>query len=123
MTVIVHPTTSPMTVEGNFSLDQKMIPALVMSLFLGWAIYRRARRLIGRQPVQVGRLRLRIGIFTVLGALGHVASLRDPVLLAAVAGGLLGGGALGAFGVQQTQFEATPQGSFYTPHTYVGLFV
>jgi len=104
-------------------LDQKLIPALFMSLFLGWAIYRRARRLIGRQPVQVGRLRLRLGIFAALGTLGILASLRDPMLLAAVAGGLLGGAALGAFGLQQTQFEVTPEGRFYTPHTYVGLFV
>jgi cytochrome b561 len=37
--------------------------------------------------------------------------------------GLIGGAALGLFGLRHTKFETTAKGQFYTPHTYIGLFV
>jgi cytochrome b561 len=44
-------------------------------------------------------------------------------LLGALLAGFACGAALGYFGLQHTKFEATAQGRFYTPHTYIGLFV
>jgi cytochrome b561 len=39
-----------------------------------------------------------------------------------LAGGACGA-ALGYLGLHHTRFESTPEGSFYTPHSYVGLAV
>jgi hypothetical protein len=104
-------------------LDSQVITPLLVSLLIGWSIYRRARRSIGRQPVRQARLWLRVAVFAVIGALVLVASITNARLLAALAGGAVGGVALGFIGLRHTKFEATSQGEFYTPHTYIGLIV
>jgi cytochrome b561 len=47
----------------------------------------------------------------------------DTRLLAALAAGIVGGVILGFVSLRHTKFEATAQGHFYTPHTYIGLIV
>lgn len=99
----------------------------MMPLFFGaliaFAIYRRVRRNIGRQRLSPLRLKWRIGLFAVIGALVLAVSARSPELCAALSAGIVGGAALGWFGLKHTQFEVTPQGHWYTPHTYIGAFV
>lgn len=97
--------------------------SVLIAAILGWAIYRRARRSFGRQPVNVVRLRLRIGVLAVIGTLILVASAVNMNLLAALLGGIAGGAVLATVGLRHTRFEATSEGRFYTPHTYIGLFV
>jgi cytochrome b561 len=104
-------------------LDSKLITPVLLSIVVAWGMYRRVRRNIGRQPVNSRRLHIRIGIFVVIGALVGFFSLRDMRLLGALLGGFCGGAALAYLGLQHTKFEATAQGRFYTPHTYIGLFV
>jgi len=96
---------------------------VLVAALLGWAIYRRARRSFGRQPVQVGRLRFRVGALAVVGTLIIVASVASMNLLAALLGGIACGASLATIGLRHTRFEATSEGRFYTPHTYIGLFV
>jgi hypothetical protein len=100
-----------------------MLAPWLMSIAVVFAIYRRARRNIGRQAVQVGRLRFRIGAFAVIGALVLIAALRDVALLGPLVAGIAVGAGLGIFGLKQTRFEATAEGRFYTPHTYIGLLI
>jgi hypothetical protein len=95
----------------------------LIAAFIGWAIYRRARRSFGRQPVSVVRLRLRIGVLAVVGTLILVTSIARMDLLAPMLGGIACGAVLAMVGLRHTRFEATPEGRFYTPHTYIGLFV
>jgi hypothetical protein len=95
------------------------VTSVLIAAFLGWAIYRRARRNFGRQPVNVVRLRLRI----VIGTLILAASVVNANLLAAMLGGIACGAVLATVGLRHTRFEATAEGRFYTPHTYIGLFV
>lgn len=97
--------------------------SVLIAAFLGWAIYRRARRSFGRQPVNVIRLRLRIGVLAVIGTLILAASVVNMNLLAAMLGGIVCGAVLATVGLRHTRFEATAEGRFYTPHTYIGLFV
>ena len=99
-----------------------MMPLLFGAL-IAFAIYRRVRRNIGRQLLSPLRLKWRIGLFGVIGVLVLVTSLRDPSLFGAMLAGCAGGLALGWFGLRHTQFEITPQGRWYTPHTYIGAFV
>jgi len=104
-------------------VDQNLLAPLLLSAILAWAIYRRVRRNIGRQPMQVGRLSYRIAVFGVVGAGMLVGSARDVNLVSALLGGIAAGAALGLFGLRQTRFEGGQEGRFYTPHTYIGLFV
>jgi hypothetical protein len=104
-------------------LDPKLITPLLLSLFVAWAVYRRVRRNFGRQPVNARRLQFRIGVLSVVATLVLFSSVHDMALLGALLGGIACGAALGYFGLRHTKFEATAQGRFYTPHTYIGLFV
>ena len=105
-------------------LDPKLITPVLIGALVVWGIVRRLRRTFGRQPVHLGRLWFRIGVLTLAGGLVVVASAwRDARTLEALIAGLACGAALGYLGLRHTQFEATPEGRFYTPHTYIGLTV
>jgi len=105
------------------NLDPKFLASLAFGALLAFAIYRRVRRNIGRQALSATRLKVRIGIFGIVGTLLLLACARDPALSAAMLAGVAGGVALAWFGLKHTQFEVTPEGRFYTPHTYIGAFV
>jgi hypothetical protein len=104
-------------------MDPKLVMPFLISALVVWAMYRRVRRNFGPQPVSVGRMQFRIGLLCVIGALLLFTSWPNMQLLAALIGGVACGVALGYVGLRHTKFEVTPQGSFYTPHTYIGLFV
>jgi hypothetical protein len=75
-------------------LDPKLITPALLSVVVVWALYRRFRRNIGRQAVDVRRLRIRVGIFVLLGALVPLVAARDMSLLGALLGGIAGGTAM-----------------------------
>lgn len=104
-------------------MDPKLVTPMLVAAFVAWAIYRRVRRNIGRQRVQPARMRFRMILLGAIGALMLVASARNVELFAAMAGGIAGGVALAWLGLRHTKFETTEQGSFYTPHTWIGLVV
>ncbi len=104
-------------------MDPKLITPILMAAVVLFAIYRRVRRTIGRQPFQPRRMQIRMIVLGVFGAIALAFSLRDMEVGGAMVAGLVGGAALGLFGVRYTKFETTPEGQFYTPHTYIGLFV
>jgi hypothetical protein len=91
------------------------------AVLIAWMLYRRFRRLFGRQRVQPTRLKFRIAVLLLAGAFVVLRGLvQMDVALGALAG--LGGGvALGLLGIRWTRFENTPQGSFYTPHSAIGI--
>jgi len=104
-------------------MDPRLVTPMLFAALLAFGIYRRVRRNIGRQALSPGRLGARIAIFAAVGAMILLVCLRDPNLFGAMAAGLAGGLLLAWFGLRHTQFEVTPQGRFYTPHTYIGVFV
>jgi hypothetical protein len=97
-------------------------PLLVTALVL-WGLYRRVRRIFGRQAVKPARLYIRAGVLGLLGALLLPVLWRDSTLLVTLLGGVVCGAVLSEVGLRHTRFEATPQGRFYTPHAYIGLVV
>jgi hypothetical protein len=99
-----------------------LVPILVGALVV-WALYRRLRRNFGRQALNPVRLRLRITLLGLIGALLLFSVARDLVLIATLLGGAACGAALGFIGLRHTKFEIGAQGCFYTPHTYMGLLV
>lgn len=104
-------------------MDMHALTSLLVAAFVGWAIYRRARRNFGRQLVQERRLRLRVALLSIVGTLALSAAVVNPALLAAILAGLLAGAILASIGLRHTKFEVTTAGRFYIPHTYIGLVV
>lgn len=105
-------------------MDPKLITPILIAALVVWAVVRRLRRTFGRQPVQPARLVVRILIFTLVGGLiGASVVMRGGEMLEAMGGGLACGAALAYVGLRHTRFEVTPEGRFYTPHTYIGLAV
>jgi hypothetical protein len=105
-------------------MDPRVITPILIAALVTWGLVRRVRRSFGRQPVQVGRMWLRIGVLTLGGGLVVATSAtRGVEALEALCAGLACGAALACLGLRHTRFEVTPQGRFYTPHTYIGLAV
>jgi len=104
-------------------MDPKTITPFLIGALIVWGIYRRMRRTFGRQVLERRRLSIRVGIFAVIAALVILPAAHNLQLLGALAAGAAGGIALGILGLRHTVFEATPEGHFYTPHTYIGLVV
>jgi hypothetical protein len=98
------------------------VPALI-TLFIGWRLYVRLRRSIGRQPLQPSRLIVRIVIFSLLLLLVGSSAVFFPATLAGLGIGVLIGAALAMVGIKLTKFEKTPVGQFYTPNLFLGLGV
>ncbi len=98
---------------------------LAIVAIAAFGIYRRARRNIGRQPFKPRRLVVRIIIFSVICLLviGSLGLSLPPHAAEAMAAGTIAGVTLGLFGLRHTDFEFTPAGDYYTPHTYIGLTV
>ncbi len=104
-------------------MDPKIITPILMAAVFAWAIYRRIRRTIGRQRLDTSAMQRRIVVFALAGIVIFAMSARSLELAGALVAGMVAGAALGFFGVRHTKFETTREGQFYTPHTYIGLFV
>jgi hypothetical protein len=99
---------------------QALVPVAFAGL-IGWRIYRRVRRSIGRQPLQSGRAAfsvLMLSLVTV-GIIG--VSFRSSALLAGSAAGIGGGLLLGFLGLRLTTFESSEAGQFYIPNAHIGV--
>lgn len=104
-----------------------MTPTAIVTIavlpLVGWRLYSRIRRLVGRQRSRPWRHWATAIVFPlVLVALGLAAAAR-PDALAALGAATLAGVALAAWGLRLTRFERTPQGLFYTPNAHLGIAV
>ena len=104
-------------------MDPKLLTPVLIAALVIFGVYRRVRRSFGRQAVNVTRIWIRVAILIVVGVLAAAAALRGPGTLSALVGGLACGAGLAYIGLRHTQFEVTEEGRFYTPHTYIGIFV
>jgi len=88
---------------------------------LGWRIYARFRRMVGRQRLSRIRPWITLTIFPTLLALLVYAGLSDPGRLWWLGAGMSMGVLLGLFGLSKTVFEPTRQGLYYTPNAHLGI--
>jgi hypothetical protein len=105
-------------------IDPNHLPRIAgITAIVAFGVYRRVRRNIGRQPLTAARQYVRMTVFSVLCIV--LASLQPlhAAGVASIASGLILGAAIGWFALRHTQFEATPQGCYYTPHLYIGVAV
>jgi drug/metabolite transporter superfamily protein YnfA len=98
-----------------------LVPAAGFALLIGFSLYRRSRRLFGRQPVQPARMKFRIVFLVFVAVLLMLRGFASPNIALALAAGLVCGAALALLGLHLTRFETTPQGRFYTPHGGIGI--
>ena len=100
-----------------------LVPTILIFV-VGWRLYGRFRRNIGRQPLKPKRMIFRICIYAALTVFFAVASLvlvPHLSVFLGLLGGLAPGAALGLYGLHLTRFETTPEGRFYTPNPYMGV--
>jgi len=97
------------------------VPFLIMIPLVAWRMYSRVKRSIGQQKLSKRRPWLPICLFPLLTVMLGAAAFGKPALLGALAGGIMGGVALGFYGLSKTRFEAKPEGLFYTPNAHVGI--
>jgi hypothetical protein len=108
---------------AEVAMDSKILTPLLVYTLVVFVIVRRMRRSFGRQRVQPRRLTVRIGILGFFGVLVTIGSLASDRTLAAALAGCACGAALGYAALRHTRFEVTPEGRYYTPHTYIGIAV
>lgn len=109
-------------------MDPRLVTPYLVAALVVWALYRRMRRSFGRQRIRDARMWIRIGVLSaaavlVTATLATAGVARDGEALGALLAGIACGAGLGYFGLRYTKFEVTPEGRFYTPHTYIGLAV
>jgi hypothetical protein len=101
---------------------QSLIMAAIVVLIC-WRVFRRVRRLIGRQEVHVPRLTMTAVFFPLLIVLVTLPSVHNIPLIEGVVAGIVAGVALGLLGLRLTRFEATTAGFFYRPNTLLGVAI
>lgn len=104
-------------------MDPRLFLPYLIAALIVWRLYRRMRRSFGRQRVRDGYMWFRIGLLTLVAVSIAALIARDTDVLGALLAGIACGAVLGLFGLRYTKFEVTPEGRFYTPHTYIGLAV
>jgi hypothetical protein len=105
-------------------LDSSNLPKIAaITAIVAFGVYRRVRRNIGRQQLTATRQYFRMAVFAVICVVLAFIQPLHPAGVAAIASGLIVGAIVGWFALRHTEFEATPQGYFYTPHLYIGIAV
>ena len=101
--------------------NSSTITLLILAPLLGWRVYARFRRMVGRQRLSRVRLRITLTIFPLLVLLLGYAARSHVESLNWLAAGLLAGTLLAVYGLRATRLEATAQGLFYTPNAHLGI--
>lgn len=107
-----------MNIDPNHLVGTVATFALVL-----WIIYRRFRRLFGRQELRPKRMKFRIVLLSVLGVFLLIPALVSQELAWALVAGLAVGVGLGVWGAKHTRFESADGTLYYIPHTYAGMVV
>ncbi len=103
------------------TMNPQLVAILVMSPLIGWRMYSRIRRMVGRQRSTSVRPWIPVIAFPILLCLVAIASMTHPAALAALLGGIVAGVMLGIYGLKLTKFEKTEEGLFYTPNAHLGI--
>ena len=107
-----------MSFDGS---PQSMVLSLGLAALIAWRVYKRIRRLVGRQRLSGPRPWFTVTLFPLLLVMLALGSIAHPLNLACLAAGAAVGVVLGLVGLRLTRFEATPQGLFYTPNAHLGI--
>ena len=98
-----------------------VLPFLIALPLIGWRLYSRVRRSVGRQTFSKVRPWITLTVFPLLIIFIGFSTRANPLSLVWLAAGACAGAALGVYGLSKTVFEGTPQGMFYTPSAHIGI--
>jgi hypothetical protein len=105
-------------------IDASNLPRIAaVTAIVAFGVYRRVRRNIGRQILTAQRQYVRMGLITVLCLVFTFLHPLQPSAVAYIGSGLIVGAAIGWFALRHTEFAATGDGFFYTPHLYIGIAI
>jgi len=105
----------------DFSHPATLLVPVGIAALVGWRLFRRVRRMVGRQRLSKVRPWVTLCVFPLLTALLLLASVSRPSASLALLAGIVMGAALGWQGLRLTKFEPTPSGLFYTPSAPLGI--
>lgn len=88
-----------------------------------YGIYRRIRRNIGWQMLRERKMKIRIVIFLIVGALFLAVSASHPVSLISDAAGIAAGAILAFYSSKVTRFERRNEHWYYMPNVLIGSIV
>lgn len=97
---------------------------LALVALLAFALYRRGRRLIGRQRYRENRVRLRVAVIAVLSAVALIPLFRQGSVaqaFGAAAAGFVVGAAIALAALRFTQMGRDEHGVWYVPNLYLGI--
>ena len=100
---------------------QTLVLTMAFGALIAWRLFRRTRRLVGRQSFHRTRTWLSAVLFPLLLVVLAVPVFAAPAALAALAGGVAAGIGLGVLGLRLTRFKSTADGFSYTPNAYLGI--
>ena len=92
-----------------------------IALLVGWRIFRRVRRLVGRQRLTSWRPWFPVCFFPLLLIGLLVSSLHHPARAGAELAGIAIGLSLAVYSLRLTRFEVASDGLFYTPNAHIGI--
>ncbi len=104
-----------------FAMQTPSLILLIALPLIGWRLYRRFRRLVGRQTYHPRRPWITVVVFPLLVGLLGLGALHSPLSLEALGGGILAGIALALVGLRLTTFERSDEGLFFTPNAHIGI--
>jgi hypothetical protein len=97
------------------------VTLLALLPLLGWRVYSRFKRVVGRQRLSRIRSWITLAIIPTPVVLPSVAARSHAGRLWRLAAGLDAGALLGTFGLDRTRFEPTTQGLIYAPNAHLGM--
>lgn len=101
--------------------SSSILLTVAIGVFIGWRVYSRARRMVGRQELSRVRPWITVMAFSILALLLLLNSLTQLGNALALITGMVVGTALGLLGLRLTTFENTSVGHFYTPNAHLGI--
>lgn len=99
------------------------IVIMALAPLLMYRIYKRVQRLTVRQQSRTWRHWCSVTLFPLLLVSMTALVINNPLALAAIAGGVLAGAALGIVALRRTSFERVGSDYFYTPYAPIGMLV
>ena len=104
-------------------MDQNFYKIIIIAALILFSIFRRVRRNIGWQQLNLGRLRVRTAIFFVIGLAFLVAGASHPINLISDVVGILIGIILAYYSGGLTSFERRDGRWFYRQNNWIGSIV
>jgi len=105
----------------DLSHPASLLLPLGIAALIGWRLYSRVRRMVGRQRLSPVRPWVTLCVFPLLTLMLLAGTLSHAYGALALVAGLVAGAALGWYGLRLTRFEQTPLGLFYTPNAHLGI--